>query len=102
MIHRRPMSMLPLFDSKRARGWTTVSDCIVMECVPCRIALSDMVSEDEKFTGGLGPLRSMAGRIECLLEDIERIGRGSDLECPRRQCFGNRYSECILVVKPGL
>lgn len=38
-----------------------------MECVPVRMALSDMISDEEKLTGGFGPLRSIAGRIECLL-----------------------------------
>lgn len=34
------------------------------------MALSDMVREDEKLTGGFGPLRSIAGRMECRLFDI--------------------------------
>ena len=62
--------MDPRLDSNFDRGCTTVSDCIVIECVPCNIALLEMVREDEKLTGGLGPLRSMAGRIECLLLDM--------------------------------
>lgn len=69
-IHRRPMSTLPMFDSIRARGCTTVSDWMVMEWLPCRMALSEMVRDDEKFTGGFGPLRSMAGRMECRLLDM--------------------------------
>jgi hypothetical protein len=42
----------------------------VIECVPWRIALSEIVRVEEKWTGGLGPLRSIAGRIECLLLDM--------------------------------
>lgn len=70
MRHRRPIRIDPEFDSNFDRGCTTVSDCIVIECVPWRIALSEMVRESEKWTGGLGPLRSIAGRMECLLLDM--------------------------------
>lgn len=34
------------------------------------MALSDIVREEEKLTGGFGPLRSIAGRIDCLLLDM--------------------------------
>lgn len=70
MIHRRPTRTLPTLDSIRDRGCTTVSACIVIECVPWRTALSEMVSDVEKLTGGFGPLRSTAGRTECLLDDM--------------------------------
>jgi hypothetical protein len=42
----------------------------VIECVPCKTALSEMVRDVEKLTGGFGPLRSTAGRTECLLDDM--------------------------------
>lgn len=50
-----------------------------MECVPWRIALSDIVRDDEKLTGGFGPLRSMAGRMECRLLDMVELGEYTGL-----------------------
>lgn len=84
--------MLPKWDSKRERGWTSVSDCIVMECVPWSTALPEMVSEEEKLTGGRGPLRS-EGAAEWRLLDMAVAKRGSG--SPRsgrrggiRECWG--------------
>lgn len=63
--------MLPFVDSSFDRGCSTLSDWMVIECVPTRIALSETVREEEKLTGGRGPLLETAGSIECrLLDDI--------------------------------
>ncbi|TFA97619.1 hypothetical protein CCMA1212_010612 [Trichoderma ghanense] len=70
-MQRRPTRTLPTLDSMRDRGCITVSACIVIEWLPSRTALSEMVSDVEKLTGGFGPLRSTAGRMECLLLDMD-------------------------------
>lgn len=69
-MHRRPTRMLPWLDSILLRGCTRVSACRVIECVPDSKALSEITKEDEKLTGGFGPLLSMVGRIECRLLDM--------------------------------
>lgn len=71
MMHRLPTFILPPKESSFARGWTTLSELIVMGFEPVRRAESAMVMEDENWTGGLGPAWEMGGRIECRLADEE-------------------------------
>jgi hypothetical protein len=61
--------MRPASESSLARGCTTLSLEMVMECVPVRTADSAMVIDEEKCTGGLGPAET-GGRMEWRLEDI--------------------------------
>lgn len=45
-----------------------------MECVPRRMALSEMTLEAARLAGAFGPALSMGGRIECRLLDDDIVG----------------------------
>lgn len=66
------MVMLPPKDSRRARGWITVSEPIATGYVPVRTASSAIVTEEEKETGGLGPARLVARLMFVLLLSLRR------------------------------
>lgn len=67
-MHRLPIVILPPRDSRRARGWITDSDAIVIGFEPVRTAESAIVIDDENCTGGFGPAW-IGGNMEWRLED---------------------------------